>query len=70
MQLQEVDRAFRVLKSLVKIRPRFHWAERRVEAHIFICFLAYLLAKALELKLRAASFSSRPPARSNNSPAR
>lgn len=29
-------------------------AERRVEAHILICFLAYLLAKALELKLRAA----------------
>ena len=54
MQLQEVERAFRALKSLVKVRPMFHWAERRVEAHIFICFLAYLLAKALELKLRAA----------------
>lgn len=53
-QLQEVERAFRALKSLVKVRPMFHWAERRVEAHIFICFLAYLLAKALELKLRAA----------------
>jgi len=53
MQLQEVERAFRVLKSLVKVRPIFHWAERRVESHIFICFLAYLLAKALERKLRA-----------------
>jgi transposase len=52
-QLQEVERAFRVLKSLVKVRPIFHWAERRVEAHIFICFLAYLLAKALELRLKA-----------------
>jgi transposase len=52
-QLQEVERAFRALKSLVKVRPMFHWAERRVEAHIFICFLAYLLAKALELKLQA-----------------
>jgi transposase len=53
-QLQEVERAFRVLKSLVKVRPIFHWAERRVEAHIFVCFLAYLVAKALELKLREA----------------
>jgi len=58
MQLQEVERAFRVLKSLVKVRPIFHWAERRVEAHIFICFLAYLLAKALELKLRAEPATS------------
>ena len=53
-QLQEVERAFRALKSLVKVRPMFHWAERRVEAHIFICFLAYLLAKTLELRLQAA----------------
>ncbi len=58
MQLQEVERAFRMLKSLVKVRPVFHWAERRVEAHIFICFLAYLLAKALELRLRAETTTS------------
>jgi len=42
------------LKSLVKVRPIFHWAERQVDAHIFICFLAYLVAKALELKLHEA----------------
>jgi len=53
MQLQEVERAFRVLKSLLKVRPMFHWAERRVETHIFICFLAYLLAKVLELRLKS-----------------
>lgn len=53
-QLQEVERAFRVLKSLIKVRPIYHRAERRVEAHIFICFLAYLLAKTLELRLRQA----------------
>ena len=58
VQLQEVERAFRALKSLVKVRPMFHWAERRVEAHIFICFLAYLVAKALELRLRAEPATS------------
>ncbi len=41
-----------MLKSLVIVRPIFHWAERRVETHIFICFLAYLIAKALELRLK------------------
>ncbi len=56
-QLQEVERAFRVLKSLVKVRPIYHFRDRRVEAHIFICFLAYLLAKVLEQRLRAAGLT-------------
>ncbi len=54
LQLQEVERAFRVVKTLLKLRPVYHWRQRRVEAHIFIVFLAFLLAKVLEQKLRAA----------------
>lgn len=53
-QLQEVERAFRVLKSLIKLRPVFHHRDRRVETHIFICGLAFLLGKLMELKLRQA----------------
>ena len=56
-QLMEVERAFRVLKSLVKVRPIYHYRDRRVETHIFICFLAYLLAKMLEQRLRAAGLT-------------
>lgn len=58
LQLQEVERAFRVVKSLLKLRPIYHWRERRVKVHIFITFLAFLLAKTLELKLRAAGLDS------------
>ena len=36
------------------MRPVYHHRDRRVETHIFICFLAYLLAKVLEQRLRAA----------------
>jgi len=54
LQLQEVERAFRAVKTLLKLRPVYHWRQPRVEAHIFIVFLAFLLAKVLELKLRAA----------------
>lgn len=53
-QLQEVERAFRVLKSLIKLRPVFHHRDRRVETHIFICGLAFLIGKLMELKLRRA----------------
>ena len=56
-QLMEVERAFRVLKSLVKMRPVYHYRDRRVETHIFICFLAYLLAKVLEQRLLAAGLT-------------
>ncbi len=53
-QLHRVEDAFRVLKSLVKLRPIYHWTTRRVEAHIFICVLAYLLATRLEQRLAQA----------------
>jgi hypothetical protein len=56
-QLMEVERAFRVLKSLIKLRPIYHYRDRRVETHIFICFLAYLVAKVLEQRLRAAGLT-------------
>jgi len=56
-QLMEVERAFRVLKSLVKLRPIYHHRHRRVETHIFICFLAYLWAKVIEQRLRAAGMT-------------
>jgi transposase len=53
-QLHRVEQAFRVLKSLVKLRPIYHWTARRVEAHIGICVLAYLLATRLEHHLAQA----------------
>lgn len=53
-QLIAVEDAFRVLKSLVKLRPIYHWSQRRVEAHVFICVLAYLLATVLEHRLARA----------------
>ena len=56
-QLMEVERAFRMLKSLVKVRPVYHHRDRRVETHLFICFLAYLLAKVLEQHLRQAGIT-------------
>src|SRR5262249_24100630 len=59
-QLMQVEHAFRILKSLVKLRPIYHYRDRRVETHVFICFLAYLMAKLIEQRLRRAGAS--PPA--------
>jgi transposase len=53
--LSEVERSFRELKDLVEMRPIYHHRPNRVRAHIFIAALAFLLARALEKKLKAAA---------------
>jgi hypothetical protein len=52
-QLVAVEEAFKNLKGDLAIRPIFHQEERRVEAHIFIAFLAYCLQITLQRRLHA-----------------
>ena len=47
VQLTEAEAAFRIHKSELAIRPIWHHKERRIKAHILICFLAYALWKTL-----------------------
>lgn len=50
--LRVAERAFRVSKGTLETRPIFHFTERRIEAHICICFMAYKVYKELERILR------------------
>ena len=52
-QLVVVEQAFKNLKGDLAIRPIFHQDERRVEAHIFLAFLAYCLQVTLQRRLHA-----------------
>ena len=56
LQLVEVEEAFKNLKGDLALRPIYHQLERRIEAHIFVCFLAYCVQVTLRHQLRA-----RPP---------
>lgn len=47
-----VERAFRIGKSSLEMRPMFHFTEKRIEAHICICFIAYKVYKELERTIR------------------
>jgi len=51
-QLVQVEEAFKNLKGDLAIRPIFHQKERRIEAHIFVAFLAYALHVTLRRRLR------------------
>ncbi len=53
-ELSEVERAFRELKDVIELRPIYHRRKERVQAHIFVAALAFLLDRALEKKLKAA----------------
>jgi transposase len=52
LQLVAVEAAFRNLKEDLEIRPIFHQKEERIEAHIFVAYLAYCLHVTLQAKLR------------------
>ena len=48
IQLNEAESAFRIHKTDLQLRPIWHQKEDRVEAHILVCFLAYVLWKTLQ----------------------
>ena len=48
VQLSEAEAAFRIHKSELSLRPIWHQRADRVEAHVLVCFLAYVLWKTLE----------------------
>jgi hypothetical protein len=47
-----IEKAFRMLKNSVSIRPVRHWLMGKVKAHIFICYLAYLHLSWMEMLLK------------------
>jgi len=49
-QLLEVERAFRTMKTTLDLRPVYHRKDERIEAHVFLCFLALMLVRIAERK--------------------
>lgn len=49
-----IEQGWREIKSVLEVRPLHHRLDRRVEAHLLICMLAYLVQQILELRLKRA----------------
>jgi len=60
IQLTEAEGAFRIHKSDLSLRPIWHQKEGRVQAHILVCFLAYVLWKTLAALCRRAGLGDEP----------
>ena len=53
IQLTEIEQAFKELKSDLAIRPIYHQHDHRIEAHIFVAFIAYCLQVTLKQRSRS-----------------
>jgi|GEM_PF-488118 len=59
-ELQDIERCFRTLKSSLDIRPMYHWVDRRIEAHIFMCVMALQLQRLMRHRLRTTKIDLSP----------
>ena len=62
LQLTEVEQAFKELKGDLSLRPIHHQLDHRIEAHIFISFLAYAMQVTLKARLRQSASGLTPRA--------
>jgi len=59
-QLWHIEKAFRISKTDLRIRPMYHRRRRRIEAHILVAFVAYTIYKELERRLKEADIHISP----------
>jgi transposase len=60
IQLTQAEAAFRIHKDQLKVRPIWHQRQDRVQAHILVCFLAFVLWKSLEMWQQRAGLGNSP----------
>ena len=62
IQLVEIEAAFKNLKDDLQLRPIYHQLQHRIEAHIFVAFIAYCLHVTLRARLRPVAAGLTPRA--------
>jgi len=60
IHLTDVEAAFRIQKNDLALRPIWHQTEKRVQAHILVCFLAYVLWKCLSQMCKNSGLGDEP----------
>lgn len=52
-----IEKAFQSIKGVTRLQPIRHWLYNRVKAHVFICYLSYLLLSLLKLRVKKLKLS-------------
>lgn len=58
--LWQVEETFRVTKHDLKVRPIYHWTERRIKSHIAICFMALVCIRHMEYRMKLGNNKMSP----------
>lgn len=58
--LWRIEESFKIMKSTLEVKPIFHWTEQRIKGHFVVCFLAFLLERNLEFRLKKAGENASP----------
>ena len=58
--LWRIEESFKIMKSTLEVRPVFHWTEPRIKGHFVVCFLAFLLERTLEFRLKENQEAASP----------
>lgn len=58
--LWRIEESFRIMKTTMKTRPIYHWTEKRIEGHFVLCFIAFLLERNLESKIKSNRIETSP----------
>jgi len=49
--LWHIEEAFRINKHSLKMRPIYHWTEKRIESHVALCYMAFAVLKLIQYKV-------------------
>jgi transposase len=60
IQLTQAEAAFRIHKDQLRVRPIWHQREDRVQAHILVCFLAFVMWRCLEMWQQRSGLGNSP----------
>jgi transposase len=58
--LADIERSFRVMKSVLELAPVHHRLPDRIRAHTFVCFLALVIQRVMQFRLRKAASELSP----------
>jgi transposase len=58
--LWKIEESFRIMKSALEVRPVYHWTPDRIRGHFVVCFLAFLMERRLEQRLRSNGIETSP----------
>lgn len=52
--LFKIEQSFRTMKTLLEVRPMFHWTDKRIRGHVCMCFISLAMLRNTELRLNKA----------------